>query len=692
MCHPRSGSQASRLFLEKSTLVLSIPKAYIKGNLSSAPDHNSPGRPWKLLLLSEDPAEEAFLSQHLESEEPGKHRLKLVGSLEELKAINLESRCHAVLLDIRAGYSEAMQSIQWIGEIQSPIALICLCRNHEQLQDYNSVIHLIDDYILADTLPPGELSTRIGHAIRRCNKEHELLDEQTLLQSLLDNIPDSIYFKDLNSRFTKVNKAMAHSYGFGKESIIGKNDFDIFTEEHARPAFEDEQRIINTGKSIIGKIEKETLASGEIRWASTTKVPLQDRRGRIIGTMGISRNVTQLKKAQDELTEEHRLLLTVLNNVPDRIFVKDRNACYIASNRNHMRFLGVDSEEQVIGTTLADHFSEEHAVKYYNEDIEVMRSGIGLINKEEKRENSDGSIIWYLTSKVPLIDERGRCVGIVGISRDVTTQKENEEKLRNTIEMLNDTQLQLIEAEKLKTVGRLAAGVAHEVKNPLNVVSLGAEYLQTKITEPQELVDILTDMRQAVEKANTVILQLLNYSSPHELATDPKDLNIIIREVLAMLRHNFNEAHIDVAVDLDPNLPPVAVDTQKMDQVFINLFLNAIGAMKKGGALNVRTYSQQMKSTGSNVSSDMTERFQVGEHIVTVEISDTGHGIKGKSADKLFEPFYSTKTTGEGTGLGLSVTRSIVEMHRGMITLKNRADSRGACATLLFPVSPETHV
>lgn len=624
----------------------------------------------------------------MDSEDHGKHELKLVASLEELKTIDLDTTCHAILLDIRNGFTEAMEAIRWIGELQSSAALICLCRDHEQLKCYKSVMPLIDDYILADTLPDGELSVRISHAIRRRLKEHELLHEQDLLRSLMGNIPDAIYFKDHQSRFTKVNKAMAQSYGRNSDNIIGKSDFDLFTREHALPAYEDEQRIIETGKPIIGKIEKETFTDGSTKWANTTKVPFRDQRGRIIGTMGISRDISDLKRVQDNLTEEHRLLSTILNNVPDRIFAKDREGRYIASNRLHLRFLGVTEEEEVLGTTLYEHVSKEHADKYFNEDMDIMRTGIGLINSEESREKPDGSVVWYLTSKVPLIDETGKCVGLVGISRDVTSQKQNEEKLRNTIKVLKDTQLQLIEAEKLKTVGRLAAGVAHEVKNPLNVVSLGAEYLQNKISRPQDLVDIVADMRQAIEKANTVISQLLDYSSPHEVTTAPKDLNAIIREVLAMMRHNFNEAHIEVQSDLASKLPLVSVDTQKMDQVFINLFLNAISAMKKGGILTVRSYTQQMKSTGSNVSSELTERFKVGEAIVTIEIADTGHGIKERSADKLFDPFYSTKSTGEGTGLGLSVTRSIIEMHRGMITLNNRRDTPGACATLHFPVTP----
>jgi len=631
------------------------------------------------------------LSQHLDPQDRGKYDFKCVRSLEELKAINFDHSCCAILLDIRSGHAEAMQSISWIGEFQSPAALICLCHSHEQLQHYKSVIHLIDDYILAHTLPQGELSARISHATRKRLKEQELLHEQNLLRSLLENIPDAIYFKDRDSRFTKVNQAMARKFGKGEASIVGKSDFDLFTEEHARQAYEDEQRIVETGEPIVGKIEKETFEDRSTKWVNTTKVPLRDRGGKIIGTMGISRDVSDLKHAQDNLTEEHRLLSTILNNVPDRIFVKNREGRYIASNHLHVQFLGVSDEEQVLGTTLYDHTPVEHANKYAQEDMEIIRTGKGLINSEEHRENSDGSVTWFLTSKVPLIDETGHCVGIVGISRDVTAQKENEEKLRNAIDVLKETQLQLIEAEKLKTVGRLAAGVAHEVKNPLNVVSLAAEYLRSKVTEPQELVDIIQDMQHAVEKANRVIFQLLDYSSPHELTADPNDLNSIIQEALAMLRHNFNEAHIEIKTDLAPDLPLVAVDTQKMDQVFINLFLNAMGAMEKGGTLNVRTHTQRMKRTGANVSGELTELFRIGDRIVTVEICDTGHGITEKNADKLFDPFFSTKSTGKGTGLGLTVTRSIVEMHRGIITIENRTDGPGACATLHFPVPPDSH-
>ena len=666
------------------------PEFYSFSILSSTPDNKLPEYPRKLVLLSADPAEEVSLRDHLKSENHGRHELQYAGTLDELKSFHQKADYHGVLLDIRPGHAEALEAIQWIGTLQSPVALICLCKNHEQLQDYTPVIHLIDDYILADPLPHGELCTRISHAIRRRLKEQKLLHEQGLLRSLLENVPDAIFFKDLQSRFTKVNRAMLKKYGQGKESIIGMTDFDLFAEEHARQAYEDEQRIIETGEPIIGKIEKETFEDGSIKWVNTTKVPLRDESNQIIGTMGISRNITDLKKIQDELAKEEALLKTIINHALAGIFVKDLEGRYILVNKRHSDYLGAKSPEDVEGKMIRDFFNEEFAAMVDKADQQIMETRRGIEGMIDHREVLGRPEKWLLTSKVPLIDNQNRCTGLVGISIDVTQQKENEITLKKTIEILEETKLQLIEAEKLKTVGRLAAGIAHEVKNPLNIVSLGAEYLQSQLDGPKVLVQIIEEMKLAVEKANTVIHQLLDYSSPHELATEPENINDVIEQVLSMLRHNFKEAHVTVEKDLAKDLPFVAIDIQKIDQVFINLFLNAIGAMEKGGTLTIRSFTQQMKKTGSNVSSEMTELFRVGDRIVTVEIADTGHGIEDKNADKLFDPFYSTQTTGEGTGLGLSVTRSIVEMHRGMITLTNRKDILGACATLHFPAYPDS--
>ncbi len=591
---------------------------------------------------------------------------------------------------MRIETKQVLDTIQSIGEVNGAVALICLCRNHAQLREHKDIIHLVDDYLLAESLVEGELPTRISHAIRRRHKEEQLLEEQNLLKQLLENIPDAIYFKDTRSRFIKVSKAMNQIYGFADPNeILGKTDFDLFTTEHAQPAYDDEKAIIQTGKPIIGKLEKETLPDGRINWVSTTKVPLRDTHNQIIGTMGMSRFVTELKQAQDQLEREGRLLKTVVDYALAGIFVKDTEGRYLIVNQRHVDYLGASTVEEVIGKTLHDFFDHQEATRISINDAKIMKTGKGIEYMVDHRISLNSKDLWLLTSKVPFYDKDGVCIGLVGISQDITGQKESELKLKSTIQTLKTTQLQLIEAEKLKTVGRLAAGVAHEVKNPLAVVTLGMDFLKQQLADSTDLIEVLNDMQTATEKANHVIFELLDYSSPHEISMVPKDINELIEHVISFMRHNFNEAQIELQLELSPDLPQVSMDTQKMEQVFINLFLNAISVMPDGGELIVRSFEQRMQQAGSNVSGNMTECFRIGDRLAVIEVKDTGGGLSSEALDKVFDPFYSSKSTGDGTGLGLSVTQSIVDMHRGLITLENRTTTEGVCARLTFPTTSD---
>ncbi len=205
-----------------------------------------------------------------------------------------------------------------------------------------------------------------------------------------------------------------------------------------------------------------------------------------------------------------------------------------------------------------------------------METEEGIENMIDYRKRANNSELWLLTSKVPLRDDSGRCIGLVGISLDVTEQKKNERALKTTIQTLEETKLQLIEAEKLKTVGRLAAGVAHEVKNPLQCGQPRAEYLENRIKdseEMQEMPQIVRDMREAIEKANNVIFELLDYSSPHKVKMGPANINELITRVLGMMRCNFGKVgHQRVENTADDEMALVRLDTSKMEQVFINPF------------------------------------------------------------------------------------------------------------------------
>jgi len=252
-------------------------------------------------------------------------------------------------------------------------------------------------------------------------------------------------------------------------------------------------------------------------------------------------------------------------------------------------------------------------------------------------------------------------------------------ELLRTHEELKSAQMKLIQTAKLESVGRLAAGVAHEVKNPLAVIQLGVDYLTraTTAATTRDTVETIQDMADAVDRADAVIKGLLNFSRSEPLTLVATDLNWVVEESLVLVKHELTKAHVTLEKDLADDLPKVDLDSGKVKQVLINVFMNAIQAMGDGGTLSVKTFLGMEAAEGPDVDGGG----------VVVEIEDTGNGIPEDKLERMFEPFFTTKGVGSGTGLGLSVSRNIIEMHRGTIRIGNRRAVRGAAVTIKFPVS-----
>jgi signal transduction histidine kinase len=248
---------------------------------------------------------------------------------------------------------------------------------------------------------------------------------------------------------------------------------------------------------------------------------------------------------------------------------------------------------------------------------------------------------------------------------------------------LKKTQLQLIHAEKLESIGRLAAGVAHEVKNPLAVIQLGVDYLSKTLRGNNDAAETVGDMDDAVKRADTVIKGLLEFSRPAKPEMAALDINKVLEESLLLVKYELTKNSISLDKRLEKELPIVELDRNKMKQVFINIFMNAIHAMGKDGTLTVKTSSSKLSKENFNLHCKFTEHLKVGDSVVIAEIEDTGTGIPEDKIDKLFDPFFTTKPTGVGTGLGLSVTRGIIDLHKAAINIVNRNEG-GACVSIIF--------
>jgi PAS domain S-box-containing protein len=265
------------------------------------------------------------------------------------------------------------------------------------------------------------------------------VSDSELLHLLMENVPDAIYFKDLQSRFLRINRGLARRFGLSHPTdAIGKTDFDFFSEEHARQAYEDEQEVIRTGKPMVGREEAEYWPDGRITWASTTKMPLRDRNGAIIGTFGVSRDITHRKKAEKSLHDSEALYQSLVEMLPVCLFRKDRQGRFTFANQPFCREAHLCLAE-LIGKTDRDLYPSELAEKYIRDDQHVMEMGEVFAGVEEHL-GEDGEMAYVSVVKVPLRDSNEEVIGTQCIFWDITARVRGEEALRQAKHLAEESQ------------------------------------------------------------------------------------------------------------------------------------------------------------------------------------------------------------------------------------------------------------
>ncbi len=296
--------------------------------------------------------------------------------------------------------------------------------------------------------------------------------ERYLLRTLGDSMLDLIYAKDEKGRFIYANLALVNMTGAqSAEDILGKTDFDLNPPAAAQAYTDDDQLVMRSGQPLVGREELlENFKTGESRWHSTTKVPLRDDNGKIVGIIGITRDITQIKQAEFSardlnielekrvaertaelsaisatLEQERNLMRTLVDAVPDGIFAKDLNSKFLLANDSVARGMGT-TRENLIGKDDFDFFPEEMAQNFFDDEQTVIRTGEGLVNREELAVNKEtGNMRWFLTTKLPVRNDKGEIVALVGIGRDITLRRraeralrESEARFRSLIELSSD--------------------------------------------------------------------------------------------------------------------------------------------------------------------------------------------------------------------------------------------------------------
>jgi two-component system, sensor histidine kinase and response regulator len=488
------------------------------------------------------------------------------------------------------------------------------------------------------------------------NTEHQKEFEKYLLETLLTNIPDSIYFKDCESRFIRLSQSCATKLGVpSARDAIGRGDAEFFLADHADQAMSDESEIMRTGQPMLNRIEEETFTDGHVQWCSTTKLPMYNNEGTLIGTFGISRDVTSSILIEKELSRERDLLKTIINNVPDIIYVKDRAGRFITANRSLARLLGASQPSDMTGKSDYDFADPQWACNIVADDQMAMRDNQTLLDREEYYHTSDDQVLCFLTTRVPLLDITGAVSGVVGIGHDITRRKQDAQEMMDARDSAN-------QANRAKS--EFLANMSHEIRTPMNaIIGMTDLLLETNLDATQR--NFLEMVGESAQSLLSVINDILDFSKIEAGKLDIDEIVFDIREsfgdTLKTLAVRAHAAGLELAFRVAPNVPSYAIgDSGRLRQVLVNLVGNAIKFTEKG-----------------EVFVEVT-RIPSGDdrlHLM-VEVRDTGIGIPQDKLITIFEEFRqadsSTTRKYGGTGLGLAISSRLVRLMGGDISVTSQ--------------------
>lgn len=608
----------------------------------------------------------------------------------------------------------------------------------------------------------GEITSIVSMAIDitdRILAERKIQESEAFLNNVLNGTSELIFVKDDQHRWVLLNDAFCEALGQPREMLLGKSDYDFLPKAEADVFWERDHFVLTTGSEDIHE-ETLTDSSGQTQLISTKKSLFQDAAGHKY-LIGIIRDMTEVKqaelslqqakadlelrvtartqelqatiaqlqqeicdrqRAEKELRESKQLLQTVFDTLPQRVFWKDRDLNYIGCNKLFAQDGGLERPEQVIGKSDFELVWRHYADRYRAEDRAVIESNMPYLNFEECHVIDEGEI-WVRASKIPLRNEAHEVIGVFGVFEDITDRKQAEETLRQseaqlrqqtldleqTLHELQDTQAQLIQSEKMSSLGQLVAGVAHEINNPVGFISGNLNHADKSIKSLLRLIDLyqqryphpvveiqqeikaidldflmadlpklITSMRVGADRIQGIVASLRTFSRMDE--ADMKSVNIhegidsTLMILQSRLKASPNREAIAVLKEYG-HLPLIECYAGQLNQVFMNLLTNAVDALEE-----YRRSSPVIQICTSMLDS---------QHIC-IRVIDNGGGMTEAVQKRLFDPFFTTKPVGKGTGMGLSISYQIItERHGGSLQCFS-SPGQGAEFVVNIPIQQES--
>ena len=498
-------------------------------------------------------------------------------------------------------------------------------------------------------------------------------NHEQVYASVVEDLPHCVFRKDTEGRFTFANQHFCDIVGRPRTELLGKPDAELFPSDLASKYQADDRHVMSSG-AMLNTVEERRLPNGVKHHVQVIKYPLRDAELNVVGVQGVLWDITERKRMEDALREKTRLVENIIASVQEGVVVYDRHLRYQIWNPFMERISGLPAAN-VIGRLPLEVFPllRESGVM---ERLERALAGEtpGAVDFPYTVPET-GRSGWTSDASSPLRNTEGEVIGVIATVRDITERKQAEaEKSR--------LEAQFHQAQKMESVGQLAGGVAHDFNNILAATMMHLSFLRENPSFDLDTRASLDELMEETKRAAGLTRQLLMFSRRSVLEVKVLDLNEVVANLLKMLGRLIGE-HISFRFDLKEDLPPVKADPGMVEQVLMNLAVNARDAMPHGGRLTIRTELVQLDAAGVEANTQaQTGRF------VCLSVADTGCGMDEATRQRIFEPFFTTKEPGQGTGLGLATVHGIVAQHQGWIEVETQV-GKGTTFKVFLPATTQ---
>jgi PAS domain S-box-containing protein len=547
-------------------------------------------------------------------------------------------------------------------------------RRGERIEHYETIRRRKDGGLLDISLTVSPIRDVKGNIVgaskiarditQRKRMEVALRETEERFHTVAMNSPAAIFIKDLMGRYTLANPLACQALG-RPDSVVGLTDYDLIPSDLADLLRSHDREVVSSGLPL----EREELVGD--RCFLSVKFPLMDSQGQPAGIGGVAVDITERKQVELALRESEERFRTLANNISQFAWMADVHGWIFWYNQRWFDYTGTTLEEmQGWGWQKVHH--PDHVERVVEKISHCFKTGEVWEDTFPLR-SRDGSYRWFLSRALPIRDTEGRIIRWFGTNTDVTEQRETEEALRENEEKLRhqaqELEQQLIMSGRLVSLGEVTASMAHEFNNPLGIIMGFVEDMLGSTDPADPNYRALQIVEEESKRCRQLVRDLMEYARPKTAEFCPTSISDMVVKTLQLVENRLYKEKVVVEKNLNPELPRIHADSQQLEQVLVNLYLNAIDAMPEGGTLIVEAKIAQ--SDGAPAMAMIT-------------VGDTGFGIAETDLPKIFQPFFTAKKR-RGMGLGLPICQRIIRNHGGTIEVESEA-GKGTTFKIYLPL------